>query len=105
MWKFFETNIDECLSQYPTSLEEDIAILETDDKENTLGFNKRNCVTYRKMDKLLLHEFKDTANKVFSLKACKSSKDAIKEVNSWSNVQMRIRYFIDDICPLLDVKQ
>ena len=32
MWEFFERNMEECLSLYPTSLEEDIAILEADDK-------------------------------------------------------------------------
>ena len=89
MWELFERNIDECLSKYSTSLEEDIAILEADDQQNTLGFNKRNCVTYRKMDKLLLHQWKDTANKVFSLKG-KTCKDAMKEVNSWTDMEMRI---------------
>ena len=56
------------------------------------------------MDKQLYHFWKDTANKVYSLVA-KSSKDAKKEINSWTNMEMRMDYFIEEFCPLLDIKE
>jgi len=61
-------------------LEEDNAILEKDDKEDSLGFNKRNCVLYRKGEKVILHFLKDCASRVYKLVQM-SQKDAKKEIN------------------------
>lgn len=43
-------------------MDEDTAILKEDDENgNKLGFNKRNCVLYRKGEKVILHFLKDCA--------------------------------------------
>lgn len=66
-WNFLENIVDQTLANYPTSLAEDIALLEADDTEKTLGFNTRNCIMYRKLDKQLLAYWQDTINKVYQL--------------------------------------
>lgn len=42
------------MARYPTTLQEDIDLLAKDDTENTLGFNKRNCILFRKGEKEVL---------------------------------------------------
>jgi hypothetical protein len=62
-------------------MEEDEKILAQDDQDgNKLGFNKRNCVLYRKGEKVILHFLKDCASRVKKLMKM-SSKDAKKEIN------------------------
>ena len=50
-------------------------MLEKDDKEHHLGFNKRNIVLFRKMEKEILHYLVFCAEKVFEL-AQMSQQDA-----------------------------
>jgi len=63
-WKYIDGRADAALAKYPNTLEEDNNILERDSTENFLGFNKRNCVIYRKGEKELLYYLKDCAEKV-----------------------------------------
>ena len=35
------------MDKYPTSYEEDLKILEQEEKEQTLTYNQKNCVLYR----------------------------------------------------------
>jgi len=53
------------MAVYETSVEEDIKILAEDDANgNKLGYNKRNCVLYRKGEKMVLQWFKEMAAKI-----------------------------------------
>ena len=57
--------MEEALARYPTTLKEDMAILEKDDKkEETLTYNQRNCVLYRSGEKEIL-EFLKTCSERF----------------------------------------
>ena len=53
-WDNLKEVIEGALSRYPTSLEEDKQILEKDDQEKSLSRNIRNCVIYRKNEKIIL---------------------------------------------------
>ena len=62
MWAYVSGVVDQALAKFSTTIEEDAAILERDNENNTLGFNKRNCVLYRKGEKAVLHFFKECAS-------------------------------------------
>ena len=80
-WDVIVKACDLVLSNYPTTLHEDIAILQQDDKDGALGFNKRNCILFRKGEKVVLHFFKHQATKVKKLLSM-SRKAALAEINS-----------------------
>ena len=40
--------------KYKTSIEKDVEMLENDEKDGSLGPIKRNCVLYRKQEKVIL---------------------------------------------------
>jgi len=61
MWNSITNIIDIHLKQYPTTIEEDVSILEKDSKDHALEFNHRNCVMYRKGEKVILNYFKECA--------------------------------------------
>ena len=54
------------MAKYPTTIEEDVKILEQDDGNGELGPVKRNCVIYRKQEKVILLFLKYCAEKKFS---------------------------------------
>ena len=64
MWKFINKMADEALAKYPTTLDQDVEILQKEDKEPFLGFNKRNCVVIRSQEKEILLFLKWCAEKV-----------------------------------------
>ena len=57
-WQYIAKLCDLTLERYPTTLEEDIELLESDDISSFLGHNKRNCVLLRKGEKEILHFLK-----------------------------------------------
>jgi len=66
-WSEIKTIVQTAIQQYPTTLQEDIIILQKDIKENKLGQNKRNCIKYRKNEKIMLHFLLKCAEKVDEL--------------------------------------
>ena len=82
VWDLINKVCDNALKAYSTTLEEDIEILKKDDEDGgQLGFNKRNCVLYRKGEKVILHFLKDCADRVFKLIKM-SQKDAKRKKRS-----------------------
>lgn len=63
-WNLITSVVDACLAKYPTTIEEDIELLKQDESTNTLGFNKRNCILYRKGEKQVLNSLKDVSKRV-----------------------------------------
>ena len=61
-WRYIDKVCDEALAKYPTTLEQDVEIIEKDAEERKLSVNKRNCVLYRMTEKYVLHYLKDCAN-------------------------------------------
>jgi len=62
VWHLIDKVCDNALEKYTTSLEDDIATLQKDEDEGiAMGFNKRNCILYRKGEKVILHFLKDCA--------------------------------------------
>ena len=80
VWKLIDQVCDNALAKYTTTSAEDVAILAKDDEDGALGFNRRNCVLYRKGEKAILEFLKDCAQRVFKLVQM-SQKDAKKEIN------------------------
>ena len=63
-WESIKDDSEEKLARFPTSLQQDREMLQRDEHEHFLGKNKRNCVLYRKNQKVVLHFLIDCANKV-----------------------------------------
>ena len=93
--------VDEQLAGYPTSLEHDLKMLED---ENELSFNKANCIKYRIVEKQILTFWKECANQANLVLKGMSTKEARKEVNKWSSIEMQgaKEYFFGTYAPLLD---
>jgi hypothetical protein len=70
-WKYVKAKSALYISQYPTTLDEDLELL----KDETLSFNKRNCLLIRKSEKSILNYLIFCANKVAELGKL-SKKDA-----------------------------
>ena len=51
------------MKKYPTSIEEDIELL----KDESLTFNKKNCIMYRKSEKDILRYLMDCCDRVNEL--------------------------------------
>ena len=103
VWMQVHILCGELMARYQTSLHEDIELLAKDDKENTLGFNKRNCILYRKGEKEVLQYLVDCAMKVVELLNL-SRKNAHKEIEKWgegSLMKKSSRYFTDTLVPLI----
>jgi len=54
------------MAKYPTTIEEDVELLEKDKANGELGPIKRNCVLYRKQEKVILLFLKYCAEKKFN---------------------------------------
>jgi len=101
VWNLIDRVCDNALEQYKTTLDQDEEILKIDDEDGgQLGFNKRNCVLYRKGEKVILHFLKDCAQRVAKLVKM-SQKDAKREINQWSDMDHCDTYFKNIICSLL----
>jgi hypothetical protein len=55
------------LMAYPTTLEEDLTILEHDKIDSYLSLNQQNCLIYRINEKKVLHFLRRTARRVDKL--------------------------------------
>ena len=55
------------LSKYPNTLQEDIEILKRNSEENNLTFNEKNCIMIRKGEKQILQYLVSCADKVSEL--------------------------------------
>ena len=55
MWQFMDKVCYAALNKYPTTLQQDINLLNGDERTNTLTYNERNCVTFRKGEKMILN--------------------------------------------------
>ena len=66
-WRHINEVVDEALSRYDTTMEEDDLQLAADDKRlegELLSVNNRNCILYRKSEKAILHFLKECAKRV-----------------------------------------
>ena len=81
-WKYIEKICDFALVKFPTTMKEDYEILLRDEVRNRLGKNKRYCVKYRYLEKVILYFFKDCAKKVAILSKM-NTEDAWNEVKFW----------------------
>lgn len=70
-WRKIHQIATEALSKYPTTLEEDKALLAKEDaaakEEKTLTYNTRNCVLLRVGEKKILHYLLETATNLVEL--------------------------------------
>ena len=60
-WRKILKEANEALNKYPTTLEDDLEILEED---KSLTRNLRNCIMFRKNEKVVLHFLKDCAESI-----------------------------------------
>ena len=66
-WEVLETLIEKILEYYPTTIEQDEAIIEENELENQLGRDKLNAVIYRKAEKQVLQVYRHYASLVKKL--------------------------------------
>ena len=102
-WKRIAASADAALALYPTTLQQDTAILEIDRKENNLSESNRNCVKYRRSEKVILHFLKDCAQKVMILSQ-KTQREARAALDEWKDMYGYLtfqRYYEDVLSKLL----
>jgi len=61
LWTLADKLAGEALSKYSDTYEDDLELLEKDDKEEFLDDNKRTCVIYRSGEKKILRYIQTTA--------------------------------------------
>ena len=66
-WAFIAKNIDLAVAKYDGTMEDDDFILDEDDKKHRLSYNIRNCIMYRRSEKLVLKFIKDYSIKIREL--------------------------------------
>lgn len=70
MWVRIEQLVNDSMSRYTTTLQEDLELLEKDDKEHNLTYNERNCILFREGEKQILEFLKVSSwrfQKLFTL--------------------------------------
>lgn len=100
VWIRIQGIVNQALSRYPTSLEEDNDLLNKDDAENIFTSNEKNCVLYRQGEKIILTFLKTAAERFLKLLSM-SQKEARKEVNSYIGFEPCADYFRHTILQLL----
>ena len=63
VWKWIQVNVSAAQSFYPTTLEEDLEIV----KSQEFTYNQRNCISLRIGEKKILKYFEDVSKKLVSL--------------------------------------
>ena len=81
-WAFIEKCADDQMSKYRDTIEDDDFILDEDDKAHKLSYNIRNCIMYRRSEKIILKFLKDYSIKLRSLLEMRKS-DALKSLERW----------------------
>ena len=77
-WKHIQKQAQTALDKYPTTLEEDNAILAQDKTDKKLTYNERTCVILRQGEKHIYHEIIDIGNRLINMFGL-SYKEAKKE--------------------------
>lgn len=75
------------LKQYPTSYQEDLDLLESDEKEKQLTQNERSCVLFRSGEKKILHFLIDASDKIQHLFTL-----SLKEARRYVNIDTEYSY-------------
>ena len=92
-WSYIVDKVTEILGQYQTTLEEDIDMLKQDEMDPKLSTNKKNCIIYRKNEKVVLHYILECSKKVGKIKDMTVS-DAKQEIKTWPNKFKGKDYFL-----------
>ena len=100
VWHKIKKLAEDQLDKYPTSYQEDLELLDKDEKESGLTYNKRNCVLFRSGEKKILHFLVTTAERMIALSEM-SQKDAKKHVNQLKDFDVCMDYFKSVILPVL----
>ena len=78
-WQYIAKVSRAALSKYRTTCDEDDDLLDKDERRNKLGIAKRNCILYRKGEKVILNyliECAESAEIIVDM----SSEDALRQV-------------------------
>ena len=97
-WKLVWRTCNQQLAKYYTEIDEDIGILDGDDGH--LGKNKRNCILFRKIEKMALLFLKDCSKRVETFMTMKRI-DVIRQIKTWQNAETYHDYFRNTLVPLL----
>jgi histone-lysine N-methyltransferase SETD3 len=88
--------VTSCLNEYETTLEKDIEILQSDDKERFLSNNQKNCLLMRIGEKKILFFFKSFANYIIDLFSL-SVKELKKKIKKDFPLQCPYEEYINDV--------
>ena len=99
-WQHIAYIVKRALAQYPTTLEEDDETLEFNEENGNLTNNIRNCILFRRSEKIVLHFLQGCAEKVEMLLDM-SADEAATEIQSWEKKEGLESYFKYTIWPLL----
>jgi len=88
--------VTSCLNEYETSIDKDLEILQSDQKEKFLTNNQRNCLLMRIGEKRILIFFKNFANYIIDLFSL-SAKDIKKKVKKDFPQQCPYEEYITDV--------
>ena len=102
-WRFINRLADRALKKYPTTLIEDVQLLNQDKGETKLTPNIRHCIMFRKTEKVILHFLKDCAKRAEYIMKLKSYEAAKKEIRTWNNLEKERcgLYFLTTLCDLV----
>ena len=78
-WYLILWTVEDALRMYPTTLQEDLEILEKDEQDPKLTYNEKNCILLRRNDKIVLESVKETAFNILEL-ANLSHRDALNMI-------------------------
>lgn len=100
VWLMIDSLVDQFLSIYDTTYQQDLELIEKDDKKKCLDRNQRNYILDRADEKKILLFLKDKA-KVFAGLTKLSQEDAKKEVDQLKDFEKCLNYFENCILPNL----
>ena len=86
---------------YPTSLEQDIEILEDDDKTHKLSYNERNCILLRRNDKIILKSLEETSNAILDLGKLTRREAVVALMKNRKSFKTNMKYVQNVFIPLL----
>jgi hypothetical protein len=81
-WVLIRERVQACIERFPTTLEQDRALIAKDDTEHTLTSNQRNCVNFRMGEKIIYHNLIACADAAARF-ATMSEKDIKAEILTW----------------------